>query len=226
MDKKDFEKWNEQMYKKHGNENRYDHPNFLIRYNSKKRVAQITFLLDSTPRDDIIDLGCGSGYVLRNIKEYRSMLGVDISTSALKEAKKFLKGRENVRIVKGDVQNFRLRKKFDKIVCAEVIEHVPEPKELVDTAIRLSKKNTDIVITVPNEDLIEFIYKVFKFFRIHKIFGGVTIKMDWHLHDFNLKKFKKLIKNKLDIVEVKKNPFWFFPLSYVVKCRAKQKKKK
>ncbi len=52
MKNKDFEEWNEQMYRKHGNENRYEHPNFLIRYNSQKRVrlhrifGQVTIKMD------------------------------------------------------------------------------------------------------------------------------------------------------------------------------------
>ena len=219
MDKKNFEKWNELMYKKHASENRYIHPNFLIRYYSLKRVKQIITLLNSKLKDDVLDLGCGPGFVMQQIKEYKSLLGIDISSTALKEARRFLRSKKRVKLMKGDVQNLKLKKRFDKIICAEVIEHVPWPSKVIDTIVRLSKNNTDIIITVPNEGLINTIFKMFKFFRIHKIFGKITIKMDWHLHEFNLKKFRKLVKNKLEIVKVKRNPFWFFVLSYVVKCR-------
>ena len=157
------------------------------------------------------------------IKNYKSILGVDLSDAALKEAAGFLKKKKNTWLLKGDVQAFKSKnnKKFDKIVCAEVIEHVPKPSKLIDTIAKLSKRDTDIIITVPNENLINFIYKIFSIFKIHKIFKGITIKMDWHLHEFNLKKFKKIVKNRLDIIKVKPNPFWFFPHSYVVKCRIK-----
>jgi len=219
---KNFEEWNEEMYKKHGNENRYEHPNFFIRYNSLKRVKNIISLLDAKKTDDVLELGCGAGIVIKQIKEYKSLTGVDISQTALKEASRNLKGKENVSLLKGDVQEFRTGKKFDKIICAEVIEHVPKPGKVIDTIIRLSKEDTDIVITAPNEDLINFIFRVFKFFRIHKIFGQVTIKMDWHLQEFNLKKFRKLLDKKLDIIKIRRNPFWFFPLSYVVRCKRKK----
>ena len=226
MKNKDFEEWNEQMYRKHGNENRYEHPNFLIRYNSQRRVRNIISLLDSNPNDDVLELGCGAGLVMKQVREYNSLAGVDMSSTALKEASRNLKGKDNVSLLKGDVQILKLRKKFDKIICAEVIEHVPKPSGVIDTIIRLSKKDSDIIITVPNEDLINFIFRIFKLFRMHKVFGGVTIKMDWHLHEFNLKKFRKLVNNKLKIVKIRRNPFWFFPLSYVVKCRNHQAKYK
>jgi len=223
--RKSFEEWNDEMYKRHADENRYKHPNFFIRYNSLKRSKNIIALLNSKKSDEILDLGCGCGYVMKEIKDYKYLLGVDISDTALKEARTFLKeklkNKDKVRLMKGDVQKLNLNKKFDKIISAEVIEHVPNPGELINSIVRHSKKSTNIIITVPNEDAINFIFKIFKFLKIHKIFKGVTIKMDWHLHEFNLRKFKELVKDRLDIVKVKRNPFWFFALSYVVKCRIK-----
>jgi 2-polyprenyl-3-methyl-5-hydroxy-6-metoxy-1,4-benzoquinol methylase len=219
---KSFEEWNEEMYKKHGNENRYEHPNFFIRYNALKRVRSIIFFLNAKKTDDILELGCGAGLVMKQVKEYKSLTGIDVSQTALREASKNLKGKEKVSLLKGDVQNLKnlkIKKKFDRIICAEVIEHVPKPIKVIDTILRVSKKDSDIIITIPNEDLINLIFRVFKFFRIQRIFGDVAIKMDWHLHEFNLKKFKKLVKGKLIIIKVRRNPFWFFPLSYVVKCK-------
>ncbi len=217
--KKSFEQWNEEMYKKHGNENRYQHPNFFIRYNSLKRVRNVIALLNSQKQDDVIELGCGAGLVMKQINAYKTLTGIDISPTALKEAKKNLKGKKNVTLLKGNAQQFTTKKKFDKIICAEVIEHVQNPSKVIDTIVKLSKKDIVSVITVPNEGLINFIFAAFKFFRIHKIFGQVTIKMDWHIHEFNLMKFRKLVHNKLAIIKIRRNPFWCFPLSYVVKCR-------
>ena len=221
MKKKSFAKWNEQMYRKHGNENRYEHPNPLIRYNTKKRMRTIVSLLASGPKDDVLDLGCGAGMELLAIKSYRSLTGVDLSATALKEAKENLQSKKSVKLMKRDAQAFRSKKKFDKIICAEVLEHLPSPSKVIDNIALVSKKGADIVITVPNEDLIDSIFRLFKALGLHKVFGKVTIKMDWHLHEFNLAKFRKLVEGKLTIIRVRRNPFWFFPLSYVVKCRIK-----
>ncbi|MFC1754025.1 class I SAM-dependent methyltransferase [Thermoproteota archaeon] len=225
--KKDFEKWNEKMFVKYNNERMYFHPNLAIRYTENKRVRTIIRMLNIRPKDKVIELGCGEGYIL-DLLPKADITGVDLSKEAVRWAKDRLKKKRYVKVLKGDATKTGLKKdSFDKVYATEVIEHILEPKKLVDEIIRLAKKESTIVVTFPNEDLINNIKKYVAMTGLYDILlKDVPKKMndEWHLHVFNLKKFRSVVKNRLEILEMKAVPFWFFPVRYIAKCRVVEKK--
>lgn len=212
---KNFEKWNEEMAKKYSNEERYLSNNFFIRWNTKKRLKTILDFLDSTKKDDVLEIGCGAGLILKSIKYYKSITGIDLAGSAVAIAKKNLASKKNVKIKKDDAQNLKLKGKYDKIICAEVLEHLPHPNKVIDNICKVAKKDSDIVITIPDEYHIEFVE-----FFLNLV--GKSAKMDWHIHSFNLKLLYEYLEDKLEVIKVKRIPFFFFPFSYVVLCRLKE----
>lgn len=218
---KNFERWNDEMFRKYGNENRYIHSSFFVRYNTKKRMKFILDMVDAKKTDDIIELGCGAGIILKNIEYYKSITGVDFSDSALENARMNLRKKKNVSLIKGDIQELDLKLKYDKIICAEVLEHVPEPGKVIGSILKLSKKDSIIVLSVPDEKNISRIYSFLAFFGLNRVFGGISIKMDWHIHEFNMDMFKDTVKDRLKILDVRKCPVFFFPISYIIKCQIK-----
>lgn len=210
-----FYKWNEQMFVKHGNESRFKHANPAISYISNHRKRATLKFLSPKSTDRILDAGCGSGIILREIKK-GNVIGIDCSATAIRQAKKNIQSK-NIKLMIADVQKLPFKNNaFNKIVCSEVLEHLPKPSRVIDELRRVSTKDAIIIFTIPNQPLLDAIAGILRKFNIKK--GELDLSMEWHIHKFNLKKFKQLIKNKLKIIKIKRSPF-LFPFSYVVKCR-------
>ena len=217
---KNFEEWNEYMYRKYGTEDRYEGGNPLRVWITKRRINFIFRYLNPREKDIILDLGCGAGMMLKEIDAYSKLIGIDISETAIKEANENLKDKDNVILIKRDIQKpISLDYKIDKIICSEVLEHLPYPERVIDNIYNLASEDTLIIITIPNERLINKIDAIFKFLGLNKILKNIQIKLEWHLHEFDLEVFKKIVKNKLEIVDVKKSPSTFFVTSYVILCK-------
>ncbi|MBW3015174.1 class I SAM-dependent methyltransferase [Candidatus Woesearchaeota archaeon] len=217
-----FEKWNDGMFKKLGNEDRYFHPNFFVRYPEVKRVEIIKKMLKAQSKDNILEIGCGAGHIIKNIRRGQ-ITGIDLSESALRVAKNRLRGMNNVRLLKANAEDLAfLNEKFDKIICTEVLEHVENPSKVISEILKVSHRKTSIILTIPNEKLINSFKNFFiKLGLFNLLFKGIPKKMDdeWHLHSFDLRLLKKIIRNKLKIVQIKASPFSIVPVRYLVECR-------
>lgn len=216
-----FREWNEKMFIKYNNERLYKHPNPIIRFTEKKRIKLILEMLQLTDKDKILDVGCGEGYVL-NLIDKGKAIGEDISDTAIFKAKSKLNGK-SISIVKSDVQNMPFKtESFNKIYCTELLEHVNHPNDVISEIKRVSQKDSIIIITIPNEYLInkvkQFLIKIGLF---NILLDDVPKEMhkEWHLHFFTLELLMEIIKGNLIIMEIKAVPFNFFPIRYVVKCR-------
>ena len=180
-----FEKWNEEMYRKFGNEERYSHKNFLIRYITNKRLNQIIKYINAKEKDKILEIGCGDGLIINKLKK-GWITGIDYSESAVKKAKENNKLNKNIKIIKGDAQNLKLdNNSFNKIICAEVIEHLPNPEKVINEIKRIAKPKSKIVLTIPNDYFIDFIREfIIKIGLFDIFFKGCDKQMDWHIHKF------------------------------------------
>ena len=212
----DFEKWNEEMFKKYATASRIFHSSSIVRFITNQRIKKIIKILGYKEDESLVELGCGSGNILRNFKK-GNVTGIELSETGVKLAKK---NCLNARIIKGDAQTINLDKKFDKIICSEVLEHLPDPSKVIDNIIRMSKKKSVIVISIPNERFVDFFRNLFIRSGLFSIFfKNCDQNMEWHLHKTGKKFFKKLVKEKLRIIKTKPSPFFFFPYDYIFKCR-------
>jgi methionine biosynthesis protein MetW len=95
----------------------------------------------------VLDIGCGDGSLLealRNLKNVRGV-GIEISDYAIELARK-----RGVEVIKGDVSNreFRIDTVYDYIIISEVLEHIPNPEEVMLKIRHKFRKN--VFISVPN----------------------------------------------------------------------------
>ncbi len=143
-------RWNDEMYLKHPTP--YHGLAGRIEY---ARVAAVVRLAGVGPGDAVLDLGCGAGHVLVALPRCRRKVGLDISERSLADAR--IRAAEHG---EGDIEfghfdgNDPLPYRpgeFDVIVCAEVLEHVPEPRRLVEGIHALATPATRVVVTVPIE---------------------------------------------------------------------------
>lgn len=106
------------------------------------------------PSTSVLDVGCNTGYFAKILKKKGVVTdGIDINSKALKIAKKYCD-----HVFKRDLYTGRLsipRKKYDYIIFADVLEHLPRPDLLLgDAKKHLTDKGT-IIISLPNVARIE-----------------------------------------------------------------------
>jgi len=219
--KKPFKEWNEVMVRKYNPEDYIFHSNSLVRFVELTRFKKIKDLLQLTFDDCFLDIGCGSGYLLNQVTCKRG-IGIDISDLMVKTAKKNCENNGGKFIVQSDAENLPFKEgSFNKIVSTEVIEHILHPQVLLKELERVSKKDTVIVITIPNEKCINWIKNLLFSSRVNKLLfrkkyrPSRRMEDEWHLHTFDIKKFKELIKDKFILEKTIPIPTVFFPLRYI-----------
>lgn len=105
----------------------------------------------------VLDAGCGSGRHL--CEAFRTpgtaVAGVDLNWDDLCKAKGFLSllAAENDSswiVARADVTKLPFADGcFDAVICAEVLEHIPENRAAVAEMLRVLKPGGDLVVTVP-----------------------------------------------------------------------------
>lgn len=202
-----FRNWNENMFRKHGNLAYYHHRNPFIQFVERKRAKVILEQLNLAEKNkNILDLGCGDGYLLEKLHD--NSVGLDISFTAIKNIEKRL---VNKKIVIGDAECLPFKTgSLNKIVCSEVLEHVETPDKVLNEIDRIISNKGEIVLTIPNEPLIN---------KLKSVLGQKPY--EWHLHTFDLNLFKELIdkSKKFKITNIKEIPFFFLPIRYVIKMQ-------
>ena len=104
----------------------------------KLNPLRLKFITDRITLDGItvLDIGCGGGLLAEEMaKKGASVTGIDASKKTISVAKKHAQESK----LKIDYQCITLneyiektRKKFDCVICYELIEHVPDPQKLLE----------------------------------------------------------------------------------------------
>lgn len=223
-------RWNETMARKYDSEDFHLRSSFLVRWVERRRVAAVLRLLESGPDDHVLEVGCGTGVVLAQIPA-RRRVGVDLSRFALEKAKRNL-ASSNATLVQGNAEALPLKSQtLEKIVCTEVIEHVVSPSRLSREIARVATENATVVMTVPNEALIERVKALISRLGLSRwllkgtegdtgqAYNATSDPNEWHLHRFDLALLESVTRGSLVIERVKAVPFGFLPLRYVVRFR-------
>jgi ubiquinone/menaquinone biosynthesis C-methylase UbiE len=118
----------------------------------KKESKEIEKLIKKYKRSDgnsLLEVACGTGKYLEYLNKDFSCMGLDLNEGMLKLARKRVPG---MRLVNGDMINFKLNRKFDVIVCLfSSIGYVKTYENLEKTLKNFSKhtKPGGIVIIEP-----------------------------------------------------------------------------
>jgi len=104
------------------------------------------------PCDRILDLGCGPGTFLGNLRiPFRYGLGLDLATAQIEFAQRTY-SRPNLEFRAEDVRGFALDEPFDAVVSIEVIEHLPpaETQSFLRAVHDVLSPGGYIILTTPN----------------------------------------------------------------------------
>jgi len=96
------------------------------------------------PTDDLLDFGCGGGFLLKAL-DARRKAGVEVNPAARRQAAELgIETFENIRDVPGT---------FDKVISSHALEHVPHPRQaLIDLKGKLRGPNSRLVLLLPLDD--------------------------------------------------------------------------
>lgn len=102
---------------------------------------------------NILDIGSGAGTLSLYLANLGfKVVGVDISSIAIKQSKlssEYLGLKRNVVYKNCDVLDFVHEKKFDLVLCLEVIEHIHDADKLVRKISKLLTRTGTIILSTP-----------------------------------------------------------------------------
>ena len=95
----------------------------------------------------ILDIGSGTGIILKTLEEFGQAFGMEMS----REAIQFLKKRNLKRVVCSDAEQVLPFKNesFSLVTCLDVLEHLDHDKELLAEMIRVCEEGGHVLVTVP-----------------------------------------------------------------------------
>jgi SAM-dependent methyltransferase len=126
---------------------------------------------------DVLDVDCGRGIFLSQIKNARSLWGVDISAAAVKIA-----ASKGINAQVRELPKLDLPQSFDIITCFETIEHTRHWRESVREMIGLLRDGGYLAISVPFED---------------------SILIGEHVAYFDVPRLYRFLRKRLTVLEIK-----------------------
>ncbi len=201
-----------------------DHKTYIMFLDT--RLKKIINLTVSAKPKKILDIGCGTGFLITNLQKElprATYYGIDVYKKP-----RGLKAHYKV----GDITKGLPYKngEFDLVILGEVIEHVPNPDFILQEINRVLKKNGKLIVSTPN--LVSWMNRILVLLGIQPLytetssdvvlgrffrFLGQGNSVQGHLKIFTFKSLKEILeKEKFKIVKKEGVPFFFpFPLSLV-----------
>ena len=164
--------------------------------NNDEYIAQSNIIINEAVDNNyksILDIGCGDGAISGKIAlllTESKIYGFDAEESAINCANIKIKELrlDNIKLnhsLISDAKELYYDKSFDMIFSLDVIEHLPNPKELLDFMRYYQKENSSILIGTPlfiHKDLVSP-YHVTEYTKeeIRNLVGYSNISVEWIL---------------------------------------------
>ena len=127
----------------------------VIRYEQELRAQTVLGLLAVKPGESVLDIGCGNARDIARIAKYGGqVVGVDISAGMVAAAGQELDrmGVSGITLQVGDATSLDFPDaSFDKILCSEVIEHIPDASQALREMWRVLRPEGSLVLSTPNK---------------------------------------------------------------------------
>lgn len=127
----------------------------ILHYNAML-AARYNFILRASPKTPslVLDFGCGDGYLSYWLaRKGHRVIGCDISLTSLRLAKDQINKQNdsiNIRFVRSS-ENLPFPKEiFDFVVLADVIEHIPQPHEVLFNLYQVLKPGGKLLLSTPS----------------------------------------------------------------------------
>lgn len=177
-----------------GNKQKHESKNPIQRALIDHFKARALELVQSVAPKTILEVGCGEGYMLDALSRggvTATMWGVDISGPAIQEAKQKLGDRATIE--QRDARELAADgRKFDLVMMLEVLEHIPEPEQMLPILDQLTHRY--LLLSVPWEPM----------FRGLNFLRGKNMSR-WgndpeHVNHWSRRGFFRFVEQRFDIV--------------------------
>lgn len=112
----------------------------------KERASNIEKFHDKMLPKTSLEIGCSTGFVMEVLNNLGwSTTGLELNPSAVNFAKK-----RSLNVLDIPLEDFQSDKRFSAIQMYDVLEHLTNPKNILNKAKNLLEKNGNIFIYVPN----------------------------------------------------------------------------
>lgn len=105
---------------------------------------------------NFLDVGCGGGILTEAIFDKGAFVtGIDAAGPGIETARMHAKkNSKNINYIVGTAEEFYEKNddRFDVVSCLEVLEHVPDPKSLIDVCTKLLKPGGDLFLSTINKN--------------------------------------------------------------------------
>lgn len=114
----------------------------------------------------VLDVGCGGGILSYAMAtQGAQVLGIDLGEANLKAAqihneKMGTTDKLSFRCVAIETLADEMAEQFDVITCLEMLEHVPNPKSIIDACFRLLKPNGVLVLSTINKNPKAYLFAI------------------------------------------------------------------
>ena len=172
---------------------------------------------------EILDIGCGGGILAEELsKKGANVTGIDASKKTIEIAKQH--SQENNLKINYECSTLedhlkKSKKKYDSIICFELIEHVPDQLKLINDISKVSKKGSKLFLSTINRNIVSFLFAKVIAEYILKIVPQGTHQYEKFIKPSELNKILEKSNYKtIDIKGVKLNPIDFtFSFSSITK---------
>lgn len=104
---------------------------------------------------DILEVGCGIGNFTTYLTRYGKVWAIDINNDYIEDTSRLVDGKGKVGF--GDIEKgqYFFKKKFNSIVCLNVLEHIKDDKRALKNLYNLLEKGGFLILLVP---IYEFLF--------------------------------------------------------------------
>ena len=172
----------------------------------KINPLRLDFILNnfnkSIRKKDVLDIGCGGGLISELLaKKNASVTGIDENIYNIKQAKEHAKMSSlKIDYINQSLDTFykkNKKKKYDLILCLEVLEHVNDVEQALDKITKLLNPGATLILSTINRNLKSLIFaKIFGEYVLNWIPVG-THQFDKFLKPEEIVEFLKLKKIKI-----------------------------
>lgn len=172
----------------------------------------------------VLEVGCGRGFyeqAISSIYPQVHIVGTDVNEGYLAIARKATTNKY-VRFQKADATSLPFDDNvFDRVICTEVLEHIPDDQKVTQEIYRVLKKGGKALFTVPNKDY-PFLWDPLNFILEHTIGKHVPSHIWWlagiwadHVRLYSEEDIKRVVtQSGLKIEKIWQSTSYSFPFAH------------
>lgn len=153
------------------------------KFGYRDRLNRILSEFNRCKSKTILDVGCGEGLLCKLLIKkgvVKKINGVDTSSKAIELGRIMYSDSHVKKLMQLDNMSFiRLgkNKRYDHVICSEVLEHIKKPKMFISKINRTMKEWS--IVTTPNSDFVtpgEYDYQFFNEKSMKELLDSLSIK--------------------------------------------------